>query len=306
MKEVQIARSADKIRLSDWAHLRSELIWVYEGEVKPEYREVRHHFPGQSAFLIRKGAVVIETDKGRARAAAGQWVFPKQGNRLQNFSDDARILSVHFYLEWPGGQPLFDWDAAVVLHSKKAPGLESETKRLQRQVEHAFPGVMSSLPWMQGDLKMHLWLQQNFASWICTFADTLMNLGLKPSRLGPVDHRALQAIQWLDQHQLEAEFDERKLAVEIGLSVSQLDRLFAKQFGLTPRQHIDRRRLDAATQFLQGSSSPVKQISYELGFTSLAYFSRWFRAKTGSSPRQFQKLGRHEAVHGGQVHANGC
>lgn len=277
--------------MSDWAHLQNRLIWAYEGEVLPQYRNLSHHFPGQAALLVRQGSVEIRTEKGSKQAFAGQWVLPRTGQRLQKFSPDARVLSVRFDLHWPGGQPLFDWDVALVFRSAEAPRLEGEANQLRQWIEHRFPNVRSSLPTVQGDLRTHLAIHRSFSSWLCVYVEVLLNQGLKPSRLEKIDPRMLQAIQVLDHHPLNSPLLEKNLAREIGLSPSQMDRLFSKQFKTTPRQYMDRRRMETAMELIQSSSLSIKQISCEMGFNSLPYFSKWFRSKTSLGPRQFKGKG---------------
>ncbi|TDE10829.1 AraC family transcriptional regulator [Dyadobacter psychrotolerans] len=45
-----------------------------------------------------------------------------------------------------------------------------------------------------------------------------------------------------------------------------------------------------AKRRLLTSKQPIKEISYELGFYDLAYFSKFFKSQTGLAPRQFRDL----------------
>jgi len=276
------------IELMDWSHLRSELTWIYEGPVQPQSQESTTFVSGQTAFLIRKGDVLIRTDKGSVVAGAGQWIFPREGLRQQKFSPGAIILSIHFDLVWPGGQRLYDWDVAERFGSSEAPELEREAQHLVRWVEREFPNAHIGLLQRQSDLETRLRLQQRFLRWLAVYSQTLRSRGWMPIRLGRMEPRVLYAVQILDRSSFNALFHEKKLATQVGLSVSQLDRLFVKQLGLSPRQYLERRRLREATVRTQGSSDHFKQIAFELGFGSLSHFSTWFRRKTGFSPRQFR------------------
>jgi len=285
------AQLMNDLRMADWAHLKTEFDWVYEGEVSQPYRQTWDHASGQSALLIERGSMRVETEKGKVEAGKRQWIFPRQGPRLQSFSEDAKVLSVHFHLHWPGRQPLFEWDTALVVDAADAPQLEKQARILKRQVDRLLPGAGRNLPHARGDLKTHFLMQKGFASWLCLFADTLLRLGVMPSRLAQIDPRVLQAASILDDHALDVALDGELLAQEVALSVSQLDRLFIRQFGLTPLQYLERRRLERAMELIRSAPSNIKEICYEVGFGSLAHFSRWFRLKTGVSPRQFRREG---------------
>ncbi len=279
---------AHKMRMSDWAHLRAEFAWIYEGFVEKPYRDIRDHLPGQSALLMLDGQLSVKTDKAVVHAKKGQWCFPTPGPRHQRFSDDTRVLSIHFKFYWPGGQPLFNSDAAIVLDAGTFPRLEKKARALHKVVKTQLPEASSNLLWLHGDLQAHLLLQSAFLDWLCIYTNSLLEIGIVPSRLGDMDDRVLHALQILDHLSFDQALRTRYLAAEVGLSPSQLDRLFTKQFNLTPRQYFENRKLEQAIEMIQGTSLPIKQIAYELGFRSLPYFSRWFSQKTGRSPRSFQ------------------
>jgi len=280
------------LRMADWASIRTEFIWVYEGTVEPQYLTVKEHYPGCSALLIREGALLVETVHGSMRASAGQWIFPCEGPRLQKFSGAARVLSLHFNFHWPGGLPIFPWKVAFVCEAKAAPRLERQARALLQVVERHMPGAASSMPWRHGDIQTHLLLNKAFSAWLCDYAQTILNAGILPTRLGIVDHRIERAIRMIEDLPLDARFDKHWLAQEVGLSASQLDRLFAKQYGATPRQHLDRRKLERALELLQNSALSIKQIAGELGFHSQPFFCRWFHSHTSNSPRQYLKSHR--------------
>jgi AraC-like DNA-binding protein len=279
-----------QLYVAEWTHLKMELMWVYESTVEPEYETVREHFPGQSAILLKSGSLIVENNLGRIKAGPGEWVFPPQGDRLQKFTPGSEILSIHFNLNWPGGQPLFTLKTPLSVNSTNTPGLTRQAELLCRRITHLFPNVKMHLLWASCNLESYLRIQHYFPAWIDMYCRIMLRLGQHPSRIGQVDERILTALKKIDTHPLTEDFNEKKLAREIGLSSSQLDRLFCKQFGHTPWQHFDRRRLQTAIALIQSSPNPMKQIAYETGFLSLPAFSRWFRQKTGHSPRHYRKV----------------
>jgi AraC-like DNA-binding protein len=281
-----------RLRMDDWTLLHAELDWAYEGGVEPAYRKNYRQYPGQSVFLVRRGALLIRTPSGSVVGKAGEWILPPQKDRLQKFSDDAEIVSIHLQLHWPGGEPLFNWDVAVKFDVSVAPQLEVRSRRLARLVSQEFPDVRNSLQRQYGSLTVHCRLRYYFSAWLCTFMDTLLALGSIPTRLGPIDPRIFRAVQLLDRFALRSRFRQADFAREVGLSPTHLDRLFVHQFGLTPRRYLEKRKLEQATSRLRSANSSglFKIIAFDLGFNSLAHFSGWFRHQTGVSPSQFRLL----------------
>ena len=80
------------------------------------------------------------------------------------------------------------------------------------------------------------------------------------------------------------------LAAELGLSTSQLHRIFRNE-PLTPAQAIWERRLDAASRDLlepRLAGRAVAEIAYDRGFSDAAHFSRAFKDRFGCSPRDWR------------------
>lgn len=72
------------------------------------------------------------------------------------------------------------------------------------------------------------------------------------------------------------------------LSTSQFYNLFNKQFGCTPLQYRDRLLLQRAKTLLKLEEINVSEISEMLGFNDVAYFSRFFKKRTGINPSEYR------------------
>lgn len=86
--------------------------------------------------------------------------------------------------------------------------------------------------------------------------------------------------------------DERKssfYANELSLSAKRLNELTKETFGKTISQLINDRLILEAKREISCSEKPIKEISYELGFTEPSYFTRFFGKQTGFSPEDFRK-----------------
>ncbi len=279
-----------RLRLEDWARLRVELAWVYDGPVATPYlEETSPHF-GQSIFLVRNGTAKVITEEGQVNAGAGDWVLPQQGQRRQVFSPGTELLSIHLNLHWPGGKPFFDWKTALVFPATKFPRLEIHTKRLERLVQREFPGASHNLRYLPASLEVACRINRHFSAWFEVYCGVLMELGLQPSHLESIDPRILAVAEHLDHGLFGEPALERVLAARAGLSISQFNRLFLKHFGITPRGYFEQRRLDTALVQIRRSRA-VKEIAYELGFKSVSHFSAWFRRKTGHTPTDMRAAG---------------
>src|ERR1043165_2729397 len=122
---MEIASRHSQSPLYRWASLRTELLWIYDGPVLPENRKVQaDHTLGYWVWLVRRGKVQAQMEGRTWQAVPGQWMVAPQGATIQEFSNDARILSVHFRCQWPAGDNLFSGREALVWSAKDYPRLE--------------------------------------------------------------------------------------------------------------------------------------------------------------------------------------
>ena len=64
-------------------------------------------------------------------------------------------------------------------------------------------------------------------------------------------------------------------------------RVFKAVTGTTPLDYRNRIRIDFAKELLKNSNFSVSEISENLGYSSLAYFSAAFKKATGFSPTEY-------------------
>lgn len=99
---------------------------------------------------------------------------------------------------------------------------------------------------------------------------------------------AIAVKKWIDRH-----FDKplllESLGVKFNMSVSQLIRVFEKEYGETPYKYYLTRKLDYAKIMLRNTRKTIKEIAYELCFADQYYFSNVFKKRTGMSPMEYRK-----------------
>lgn len=78
------------------------------------------------------------------------------------------------------------------------------------------------------------------------------------------------------------------VAKHVGLSDSQLNRLFKQQFGSTVYAYILSSKIGTAKSLLRGTSMSVSEIAFLLKFSDEHYFTNIFKQKTQMTPTQFR------------------
>ncbi len=96
-----------------------------------------------------------------------------------------------------------------------------------------------------------------------------------------------RAIESIEAHLDEPDFETKALASELGLSRSQLNRKLRALTGQSTHQFIRTLRLNRAAQLLEKHTGNVSEIAYEVGFNSPSHFTQVFREKFGITPTQY-------------------
>ena len=81
----------------------------------------------------------------------------------------------------------------------------------------------------------------------------------------------------------------QRLAHRLGISDRHLRRIFEAQFGVSPLQYLQTRRLLCAKQLLTDTKLEVKQVASLSGFASLRRFNTAFATRYGLNPSQLRQ-----------------
>lgn len=104
-------------------------------------------------------------------------------------------------------------------------------------------------------------------------------------RLDTHNARLVEAVDLMERH-LETPLTLPDIARRSGVSLRQLQRIFADELGHSPRDWYLGLRLQRAHYLLTETDLDVLVVSLACGFTSSPGFSRAFRQRYGCSPRQ--------------------
>lgn len=281
--------SATIARQSDWMNIKTNLLWIYDGPVSHAGRSGSFNTGFLSGWLMRRGEVTLQMEGKRVHATAGEWLLPWPGNRHQTFSDDAELLSVAFYAQWPDGRPLFDHGLSVVFPQDFAPRLEKRALRLLKATKPFLPADPRDFVNVPISFNAFVRIKVALLEWLSAYYDVVSRIGIRPTRLDIQDDRVLRSLRILDEISLDERFREADLAARAGLSTGQFVRIFREQVGQTPKLYFEQRRRDFVRRMLSGTEVPIKQIALELGYTRLSDFSAWFKNFSGTSPRAFRQ-----------------
>ena len=97
----------------------------------------------------------------------------------------------------------------------------------------------------------------------------------------------LPAINYIDEHFLDADIACGYLAKLCNISQTYLSKLFNVHFGTSPNKYIIMKKLEYACELLNTRSYSVTKVSKMSGFSDEYYFSKTFKKHFGVSPSAF-------------------
>ncbi len=100
--------------------------------------------------------------------------------------------------------------------------------------------------------------------------------------------KVIENIRFEMRQNMEKEVNLIELARQHNVSYSFFRKMFKKYTGVSPGQYHLQLRITRAKELLISTDKSIKEISYELGFQSIFYFSNMFKKKEGITPSHFR------------------
>jgi len=287
-----VANADLPLRSPQASPLRGRLSFAYRDRPPERGNRCWTYANGYSLYLLESGRARFRFDDGPFSLEAGNWgCLPAQRRRYQAFSEDARLLSVRFEAAWEEGEPLFEAGLPTVFSRVQGRALEVAARELleamgRARAEAAGPGA---------GLVEALRLEAAWKGFLAEWATALLAFGLRPSAPDAVDRRIVAARRILDLARPITVVPYATLEEGTGLGPSQIDRLFRRETGRTPKRYLDEAALARAKSRLDDRAQPIKALAADLGFSDSAHFTRWFKRLSGQTPLAYRKYGDRQA-----------
>jgi two-component system response regulator YesN len=104
----------------------------------------------------------------------------------------------------------------------------------------------------------------------------------------PISSTVQQALLHLNEGYEDQPLWLHNFAVLMNVHPDYLGRKFKQEVGIKFHDYLLLKRMEKASSLLRNSGKNVKEISYELGFSSPAVFSKVFKRFIGYSPRKYR------------------
>jgi AraC-like DNA-binding protein len=102
------------------------------------------------------------------------------------------------------------------------------------------------------------------------------------------------AIKHMREH-LDEPLRIDQIAASVFLSPDHFSKVFAAVVGQSPSDYLRQLRVEESKRLLIATDEPITSIGMTVGFNQGSYFTRVFRAFTGSTPRAYREASRRNA-----------
>lgn len=99
--------------------------------------------------------------------------------------------------------------------------------------------------------------------------------------------RLLQLVTDFVYKNIGERFSLAGLAQSCGFNQDYIYRTVLKETGMSTLQYVNSIKYEQAKSLIQYTDLPLSEISWKLGFSSLQYFSRFFKKRANMSPREY-------------------
>ncbi len=249
------------------AHLHQglyQILWLAAGSAEVMLDEWRATVQGPSAIVVPPGVVhgfrfAPETD-GRVLTLSARFLVEGE------FEDIGKAF-----------RQLFSAPGVLHFSEDDSDALRLGVQLAELSAEFALPGT--------GDAPVLRWLARAVVWRLARASEQGQRAG-GDARV----HQALftRFLLLVEQHFLE-HWPMERYASRLGLSTQRLNRLVRAERGCTALELVHERLTREACRRLVYIAAPAASLALELGFEDPAYFSRFFKRRTGRSPQQWRR-----------------
>ena len=134
--------------------------------------------------------------------------------------------------------------------------------------------------------------QQYLAGIVFNILGTILSLAQNINFESRESSQKIEQAKIIMAENVSKNIDIKGIAVNLGISYSLFRRVFKEYTGYAPAHYFQELKLRKAKELLAETNHSIKEISYELNFSSYEYFLSFFKKKVGMTPLEYRNMGR--------------
>ena len=136
--------------------------------------------------------------------------------------------------------------------------------------------------------------QQYLAGIVFNILGTILSMAQNKNFESKESTQKIERAKIIMIENIHKNIDIKGIATNLGISYSLFRKVFKKYTGYAPSQYFQELKLRTAKELLAETNHSIKEIAFELNFSSYEYFLSFFKKRVGSTPMEYRNLGRVE------------
>ena len=249
----------------------------------------RMHF--SLAIYCRQGAALITVDGLQYRLKQGQMFSYQEGSLIEEClaSSDADLVLTGLSWEIIQSTEALNtliWPIVDYVHQSPIYTLSEEALSLTKIYHQQIYKLCHSPNPLFRDELLHIHIQALLYSFIREVSEEIRQA--TPQDLTRASQQARLFFDLLGMQRGRIR-SVSEVATLMNLTPKYLSRIIKEQTGETPIHFIHQYMMRAITQELRYSSKTAKEIAFQQGFSSLAFFGKFVKQQTGLTPTEYRK-----------------
>lgn len=249
----------------------------------------RMHF--SLAIYCRQGAALITVDGLQYRLKQGQMFSYQEGSLIEEClaSSDADLVLTGLSWELIEATEALNtvvWSIVDYVHQSPIYTLSEEALSLTKIYHQQIYKLCHSPNPLFRDELLHIHIQALLYAFIREVGEELHQA--TPQDLTRASQQARLFFDLLAMRRGHIR-SVSEIATLMNLTPKHLSRIIKEQTGETPIHFIHQYMMRAITQELRYSSKTAKEIAFQQGFSSLAFFGKFVKQQTGLTPTEYRK-----------------
>ena len=290
---MEISELKDSIERSNWEFP----IAVYRDEFFTNRTSVPHYHNEIEIVIALKGDIVVSCNN--------QDIIVRQGESLIINSDVVHIVK---HADYPSSQILCIVFNPVLLYGYKNSSIEEK---------YVNPIVRSSISYISipstgwgekcftayNEVAKHYFAKKNgyeiavkimlLDAWLILIRNLSLHLENNITNPNSKTKIVKLAMAFINKN-YSSDIDLKDIAHEVGLSSSELCKLFKRHLSESPMQIVLKKRIAAACYYLTYTDEALSSISLKIGFSDANYVAIAFKKHLGMTPSSYRKRSRED------------
>ena len=250
--------------------IRLQLVYYGRAQVDENWKGSAASPVNSRLFCIVSGEGCMRVDKNRQiKLEAGNWYLFPAGC---SFSYSCKESLDHIYIHLS----LCDTDGIDLLHQCREP---LEMTATDDDVDFFSEGLTCQ------SVVESLRVRHRIYDLLLTFMED-NRVELASRKLSPCVSKAIAYIR----ENLSVRLSNSEIAEQANVSVSTLTKRFQRELSMSVHDYIENLVFSEAVRLIRQSDMPIGRISEKFGFCDQFYFSRRFKEKIGTAPRNYRRV----------------